>query len=109
MTPAELRARRVQRIEPAGVNYEPPERQIAVWGIHEASDLAIGIKLGDAVLWRAPGETVEALRVRAMRELVPHLPPDAPRDPKGKAVGHFIYPGLPEDHCAVTPRRLAGR
>jgi hypothetical protein len=102
-----LTSYRVQRLEPGGINYEPPERQIVVWGLHEASNAVTGIKFGDLVLGRAQGEEVEALRIRAMRELVPQLPADALRDPKGKPVGWFTYAGLPPDHCRAVAQREA--
>src|SRR5512138_3105491 len=91
----------VERIEPGGVNYEPPERQVAVWGLH-GSDAVTGIQFGDAVLGRLAGETLEALRIRAMREIVPTLPSDALRDCNGKPVGYFIYAGLPPDYCKAS-------
>jgi hypothetical protein len=103
-----LSSYRVQRVEPAGINYEPPSAQIVVWGIHEGSEHVTGIRFGDTLLQRAPGELVEALRIRAMREVVPSLPANALRDPNGKAVGYLTYAGLPVDHCVVTPQRLAG-
>ena len=97
---------RVQRLEPGGVNYEPPEVQIVVWGIH-GSDSVTGIKFGDAVLGRMAGETCEALRIRAMREIVPSLPADALRDRNGKPAGYFIYAGLPPDYCKADAEREA--
>jgi hypothetical protein len=106
-----LTSYRVQRLEAGGINYEQPERQIVVWGFHadDTDRLITGIKFGDTLLERLPGEEVEILRIRAMREVVPLLPPDALRDSKGKPVGYFTYSGLPPDHCEVTPERLAGR
>ena len=106
-----LTSYRVQRLEPGGINYEPPERQIAVWGLHaDDTDRSItGIKFGDAVLGRLPGEEIEMLRIRAMRDLVPQLPADALRDPNGKPVGYFTYAGLPPDHCKATAEREAKR
>ena len=108
MTPGQLRRYRVQRVEAGGINYEPLERQIVVWGIHEGSEFVTGLKFGEASLGRLPGEQVEALRIRAMRELVPHLSPNAPRDSKGKAAGYFTYAGLPADHCRAVAEREAG-
>jgi len=109
-----LAAYRVQRLEPGGINYEPAGRQVVVWGIHadDTDRLITGIKFGNTVLTRIgspakipggfniwEGEQVEALRIRAMRDVVPSLPGNALRDSKGKPVGYFIYAGLPEDHC----------
>lgn len=112
----QLSSQRVQRVEPGGVNYEPPSARLVVWGIHGAGDFVTGLQVGDALLLRAardpftgaPEETADQLRIRAMREAVPALPPDAMRDSKGSAVGYFVYEGLPLEHCRPTARHLAG-
>ena len=93
----------VQRLEPSGVNFEPASNRLVVWGIHGDSDSVIGLCVGNIVLSRlpyngitgAPAESVDALRIRAMR----NLPPDASRDSKGSAMGYFIYAGLDPDYC----------
>jgi len=104
----ELRGQRVQRVEMSGVHSEPHTARLVVWGIHGGGDFVTGLRVGGTVLERQPGEEVDALRVRAMREVVPTLPPDAFRDSKGAAVGHFTYAGLPPDHCRPTARHLEG-
>lgn len=96
---------RVQRLEPGGVNTEPASLRLVLWGIHERSGQECGVRIGDATLTRLPGEEVEAMRIRAMRQVVPALPANALRDTKGSAVGWFIYPGLPEDHCRTVAER----
>ena len=104
MTPRQLGVARVTRLEAAGINYEPPENQIVVWGIHGADNFVIGLMIGATLL---VGEDPEHLRLRAMRE-VKNLPPDTTlRDTKGKPVGWFIYTGLPKDHCRAVAEREA--
>ena len=105
MTKDQLPQQRVQRINPGGINYEPAERQVVVWGIHGGSEFVTGIKVGTTTLERSPGEEIEALRLRAMCEVVPILPPDTLRDSKGKAVGYFTYQGLDPDHCKAVAER----
>jgi hypothetical protein len=105
----QLAAQRVQRVEPGGINYEPAENRLVIWGIHGAGDYVTALRIGGALVERlppdpltgAPREEVDALRVRAMRS----LPPDALRDSKGSAVGYFLYAGLPADHCAAAAAR----
>src|SRR3954464_5087714 len=105
MTPDELPRMRVQRVEPAGILYQP--HRLVVWGIHGAGAYVLGMQVGDSYLARRqvaslngdPPETVDQLRERAMRDVVPHLPPNCLRDRNGSAVGYFIYEGLPADHC----------
>jgi hypothetical protein len=108
MNAEQLRHQAVQRIEPNGINTEPESARLVLWGIHGASRFVIGVQIGDTLLERTPGEEVEALRIRAMREIVPNLPPDALRDSKGSAVGYFVYTGLPPNHCQPTSQHLAG-
>ena len=107
MKPELLKRYRVQRVEPGGINYEPPERQVVVWGLREGSEAVTGIKFGDTLLERTPGEQVEALRIRAMQTVIPSLPADALRDSKDKPVGYFTYAGLPADHCEATAEKEA--
>jgi len=90
-----------------GVHSEPASARLVVWGIHGGGDFVTGLGVGDVVLNRLPGEAVDALRVRAMRDVVPTLPPDALRDSKGAAVGYFVYTGLPPDQCKTVAEREA--
>ena len=108
MNARELQGQRVQRLEMGGVNYEPPGSQLVVWGIHGGGAFIVALRIGNAELQRREGETEDQLRIRAMREVVPSLPPDAIRDPNGKAVGYFTYTGLPAEYCFPTPSRIAG-
>jgi hypothetical protein len=105
----QLGGQRVQRVEPNGVHCEPPSSRLVVWGIHGGSEFVTGIKFGETALGRAPAEEVEALRVRAMRDVVPNLAPDALRDSKGSAVGYFTYAGLPADHCRAVAEQEGKR
>jgi hypothetical protein len=104
----QLKQQRVQRVEMGGIHSEPPSAQLVVWGIHGGGELVVGLQVGDVALDRLAGEEVDALRVRAMRDVVPNLPPNALRDSKGVAVGYFIYAGLPPDHCEPTAQHLEG-
>ena len=108
MRPDQLSSQPVQRIEPAGVLYEyDPERRLVIWGIHGAGAYVLGVQVHDTYVERRrtvslsgePPESVDQLRERAMRSVVPTLPPSALRDSKGSAVGYFVYEGLPVDHC----------
>jgi hypothetical protein len=109
----QLTAQPVQRVEPGGVNTEPAAHRLVVWGIHGGSDFVTGLQVGSTLLERlppnpltgAPRESNDALRIRAMREVVPALPPDALRDSKGSAVGYFLYADLPADHCKAVAER----
>ena len=107
MNTRELQNQKVQRVQMGGANYEPPEHQLVCWGIHGGSDFVLALRIGEAELPRREGETVDELRIRAMREVVPNLPPGALRDPSGKAVGYFVYLGLPPEYCFPTASRLA--
>lgn len=104
----QLKSQRVQRVEMSGIHTQPASRRLVVWGIHGGSNFVIGLKVGETLLERLPGEEVDALRVRAMRDVVPTLPPDARRDSKGVAVGYFVYAGMSPDHCKPTQRHLDG-
>jgi hypothetical protein len=103
----------VQRVQPGGINYEPAAHRLVVWGIHGGGDFVTAIQVGATVLTRrlpdpitgAAAESEDALRARAMRDVVPTLPPDALRDSKGAAVGYFLYAGLPADHCKAVAER----
>lgn len=111
----ELQMQPVQRVEPGGVhvNAEPASNRLVVWGIHGGSDFITGICVGATVLERlprnaitaAPKESADDLWIRARREVVPNLPPDALRDRHGAAVGYFLYAGLPADHCKAVAER----
>src|SRR5437870_3730174 len=94
MNARDLPKQQVQRVEMGGVHYEPPGSQLVVWGIHGGSDFVIALRIGDAELERRAGESVDELRIRAMRDVVPNLPLDALRDANGKAVGYFCYSGM---------------
>src|SRR6266705_2436958 len=104
----QLRLQRIERIEPAGIIADPHAAPLVVWGIHGAGEHVRALRIGDVVLERLPGEEVDALRVRAMREVVPNLPADAWRDSRGAAIGYFVYIGLDQDHCAPSAQHLEG-
>lgn len=80
---------------------------IVVYGIGNGSDHCTGICLGDIVLERAPAnpitgaprEAVDALVLRAMRDVAPTLPAGARRDKYGRALAWLKYDGLPATHC----------
>lgn len=104
----ELPGQPVQRIEAAGV-IKSSER-LVVWGIHGGNEYVTAIKIGDLVIRRreadpvtgAPRESVDQLRERVMREVVPTLGPAVLRDSKGSVVAYFVYEGLPDDHGRAT-------
>ncbi len=91
-----------------GIHSEPPAARLVCWGIHGGGEHVRALKIGDIVLERLAGEEVDALRVRAMREVVPNLPADAWRDSRGAAIGYFVYIGLDQDHCAPSAQHLEG-
>jgi hypothetical protein len=101
----QLLRQRVQRVEPGCA----VPAGLVLWGIHGGSDFVVGLAIGATVIERlppnpfsgAPREDVDALRVRALRE----VPPDALRDSKGSAVGYYLYAGLPPDHCRAVAER----
>jgi hypothetical protein len=103
----QIRGQVVQRVEPGGIITDPRAAPLVTWGLHGASNFVIGIQIGETVLERLPGEEVDALRVRAMIDVVPNLPPDTLRDSKGSAVGFFRYDGLPSDHCKQVAEQQA--
>jgi hypothetical protein len=104
-----LKTRPIERIEMNMAHALGPECRLVVWGIRAAGadDCVIALQIGDIVLeprghdpvTGAPPESPEILRLRAMAEVVSSLPPGAPRDTKGSAIGYFVYRGLPADHC----------
>jgi hypothetical protein len=100
----QLKQQRVQRVEPAG----PIAGRLCIFGLHGAGEFVRAIQIGDVVLERLPGEETDALRMRAMREVVPNLPVDAWRDSSGNVVGFFRYDGLDPDFCRPTTRHLEG-
>jgi hypothetical protein len=102
----ELARHRVERLEPAGV-LMVEEPRLVLWGIHGAGEYVIGVHVHETYVERrgrdpltgAPRETLDQLRERVMRTIVPYLPDTALHDSKGAAVGYFVYDGLPADHC----------
>lgn len=102
----ELTRQRVQRVEMYCItpDHMPP---LTVYGINGGSEFVTGICVAGTVyelkpydpFTGTPAESVDGLTIRAARELVPALPPTAPRDANGRAIGYLIYRGLPADHC----------
>ncbi|MDP1550516.1 MAG: hypothetical protein Q8L97_10210 [Nitrosomonas sp.] len=102
----ELQRQRVQFTE-----YSAPIAEkvplLAVRGIAGASDFVIGICVDGELLTRneyepitgTEKESIDRLRIRAARELVPNLSGTAPRTSQGTPIGYFVYRGLPADHC----------
>lgn len=81
---------------------------LVVYGIGNGSDHCTGICVGDMCLEREivnplssePRlESVDALVLRAMRDLAPTLPPDTRRDKYARPVAWLKYDGLPAEHC----------
>lgn len=103
MKPEQLKTRPIERIEMNMAHTLGPECRLVVWGIRYAGadEFVTALQIGGIVVERrgAPAESPDMLRLRAMREIVPLLPPNALRDPKGSAVAFFRYAGLPPDHC----------
>jgi len=89
----------VQRVQMGGIHNEPADARLVVWGLHGGSEFVTGLQIDGVYVERVPGETCDALRIRAMRTVTPNLPATALRDSKGAAVGYFTYSGLPLDHC----------
>ena len=103
----QLSGQLVQRMEPGGVDRDPSATRLVAWGIHGGNDYITALVVNDITVARlsadpitgAARESVDALRIRVRRTVVPTLPPSALRDSKGSAVGYFVYQGLPADYC----------
>lgn len=72
---------------------------VTMYGINGWGEHITGIVVHDKEFQRAGGESVDAFTFRVAREVAQGLPAEAKRDHLARPIGHYVYDGLPADHC----------